>query len=207
MRTESSSREARRETLASRARRAQIIQTAGEVVAELGYANASVARIAERVGVSKGVITYHFDSKDEILRLVAKQLFERCRAYLEEHVDRASGATGELRSLVGAELDFFGSHRTQFIAMGEVMANHRDPDFSHAFEAVAAEEVEQLADLLDQGQRSGEFRAFDPDRVARIIYQCKNGVLDAWAHDPQIDLRAHAESLQDFIDHAIGFSA
>lgn len=206
MRTDNSSDEVRQQTLATRARRAQIIQTAGEVVAEVGYANASVSRIAERAGISKGVITYHFESKDEILRLVAKQLFERCREYLEARVDRASGAAVELRSLIGAELEFFASHRTEFIAMGEVMANHRDPDFSRAFEAVAAEEIRELSELLDQGQRAGEFRAFDADHVAGIIYQCKNGVLDAWAHGPHMNLRAHAESLQDFVGHAVGSS-
>lgn len=203
MRTDKNLREVGNETLAARARRAQIIQAAGEVVAEFGYANASVARIAERAQISKGVITYHFESKDEILRLVAKQLFEQCHEHLEARVDRTSGAAVQLRTLIGAELEFFASHRTEFIAMGDIMANHRDPDFSHAFESVASEEIKELSALLDQGQRSGEFRGFDTDHVAGIIYQCKNGVLDTWAHDPNINLRAQAESLEDFIDHAI----
>lgn len=204
MRTDGSSGEVVHETLAARARRAQIIGAAGEVVAERGYANASMARIAERAEISKGVITYHFGSKDEILRLVAKQLFDSCREHVETRVDRASGAAAELRSWMAAELEFFASHRTEFIAMGEIMANHRDADFSHAFEAVAAQEIRELADLLERGQRAGEFRAFEHAHIAGIIYQCKNGVLDAWAHNPRMNLRAHAESLQDFIDHAVG---
>ncbi|MFD6455458.1 TetR family transcriptional regulator, partial [Nocardia sp. NPDC060220] len=36
------------------ARRRQIIAATVEVVSELGYANASLARIAERAGISKG---------------------------------------------------------------------------------------------------------------------------------------------------------
>lgn len=203
MRTDTDAREIKPETLAARARREQIIHAAGEVVAELGYANASVARIAERAGISKGVITYHFETKDEILRLVAKQLFERCREHLEAREDRESGAATHLRTLIVAELEFFASHRTEFIAMGEIMANHRDPDFSRAFETVAAEEIRELSAILDKGQRAGEFRAFDTDRVAEIIYHCKNGVLDAWAHNSQTNLSTRTESLQDFIDHAV----
>jgi TetR/AcrR family transcriptional regulator, fatty acid metabolism regulator protein len=39
----------------SNARRAQIVEAAIETVAEVGYANASLARIAVRPGISKGV--------------------------------------------------------------------------------------------------------------------------------------------------------
>ncbi|MEV7908062.1 TetR family transcriptional regulator, partial [Streptomyces anulatus] len=42
-----------------RARRAQIIASAIEVIAEHGFANASLARIAKHAGISKGVISYH----------------------------------------------------------------------------------------------------------------------------------------------------
>ena len=38
-----------------------------EVLAELGYAQTSFARIAERAGISKSVISYHFAGKDELL--------------------------------------------------------------------------------------------------------------------------------------------
>ena len=42
------------------ARRAQIISSAIEVIAELGFARASLAQIARHAGISKGVISYHF---------------------------------------------------------------------------------------------------------------------------------------------------
>lgn len=202
MRTDETLYEEGQGSLAARARRAQIIQAAAEVVAELGYAHASVARIAERAGISKGVITYHFDNKDQILRLVAQRLFDRCRQHIKTRIGRASSAAEQIRDWIRAELEFFAAHRTEFIAMIEVMDNHREPDFSHAFEAEVAAEISQLASLLAQGQRSGEFRNFDTDHVAGIIYHGKNGVLDSWAHHPDLELSAHVDSLLDFIDHA-----
>ncbi len=50
------------------ARRAQIVAAAIDTIAELGYGQASMARIAERVGITKGVIAYHFDGKEELIR-------------------------------------------------------------------------------------------------------------------------------------------
>src|ERR1051326_6821589 len=68
-------------TFTEAARRTQIIECAIETLATLGYAQASLAQIAKRAGISKGVIVYYFSSKEE--------LFEQVRS--EEH-------TSELQS-------------------------------------------------------------------------------------------------------------
>ncbi|MFT0846139.1 TetR/AcrR family transcriptional regulator [Actinomycetaceae bacterium L2_0104] len=203
MRTDSNAGEKALRSPAARARRDQIIQSAAEVVAEVGYANASTARIAARAGISKGVITYHFESKDEIMRQVALRLFERCAAQVETRVSTAATPTDQVRAWVGAELEFFAAHRVEYLAMNEVMANHRDTDFSRTFEDEVVAETRHLAEFLAQGQQCGEFRAFDTESVAYIILRCKDGVLDFWAHNPDQPLSAHAETLLDFIDHAI----
>ena len=50
-------------TFTEAARRTQIIECAIETLATLGYAQASLAHIAKRAGISKGVIVYYFSSK------------------------------------------------------------------------------------------------------------------------------------------------
>ncbi|MBV9802070.1 MAG: TetR family transcriptional regulator, partial [Solirubrobacterales bacterium] len=54
-------------TFIEQARRAQIVGVAIDTIAELGYAQASLARIAERAGISKGVIAYHFAGKEDLI--------------------------------------------------------------------------------------------------------------------------------------------
>ena len=49
------------------ARRAQIAQCAAEAIAEVGYADASMAEIARRAGVAKSVVSYHFSDKAELM--------------------------------------------------------------------------------------------------------------------------------------------
>lgn len=186
-----------------RARRAQIVDAAARVVARDGYASASLARIAEDAGISKGVVTYHFTGKDEILRMVATRCFERAWQHMEGRIDEQRSAATRVRAWVGAELEFFGAHRTEFLAMSEVVVNHRAPDGSHAFADELDEEVDALAEILAHGQRDGEFRDFDARSVANIILRCLDGVLGSWALDPSVDLRAQSAALLDFIDHAI----
>lgn len=190
-------------SLAAQARRDQITRVAAEVVAEVGYANASTARIAERAGISKGVITYHFESKDEILRSVALNLFDRCSEEIETSIAAATTASEQVHGWIRAELKFFAAHRVEYIAMTDIMANHRDPGFLCAFDDEVAAETHRLAKILRQGQQQSEFRPFDAEAVAHIILRCRDSVLDSWAQDVRAHLNTQIDTLLDFIDHAV----
>lgn len=192
-----------RGTVGGRARSDQIERAAAEVLAEVGYAAASVARIAQHVGVSKGVITYHFTSKDEILRRVALRLFQECTVHIAARTSGAETPADRLRAEISAELDFFSSRRIEFRAMAEVMANHRDASFVRAFNDVSTAETEALADLLVQGQKLGQFRAFDVNEVAHLICAVKNGALDRWSADETLDLASASATILDFVESAV----
>ncbi len=192
-----------RRSFIEQARRAQIIEAATQVVAEVGYASASLARIAEQADISKSVITYHFSGKDEILRLVVAQFFERAWEYMQARIEKQNTARGQVHAWIGSQLEFFEAHRAEFLAMSEIVTNHRAPDGSHAFADDLAEEVDGLAEILAHGQHSGELRAFDARSVANIILRCADGVLGSWAVDADADLPGQAVTLLDFIDHAI----
>ncbi|MGP4052882.1 ScbR family autoregulator-binding transcription factor [Streptomyces sp. 2A115] len=54
--------------------RAAVVLAASEVFTELGFAGASVAKIADRAGVTLGAVYFHFKSKDELAReIVSRQ--------------------------------------------------------------------------------------------------------------------------------------
>ncbi|WP_106402007.1 TetR/AcrR family transcriptional regulator [Actinocorallia populi] len=192
-----------RRSFIEQARRAQIIEAATQVVAEAGYAHASLARIAEQADISKSVITYHFSGKDEILRLMVTRFFEQGWEYMRVRIDKEGTARGRVRAWIGSQMEFFGEHRAEFLAMSEIVTNHRAPDGSHAFADGMAEEVDGLAEILARGQREGELREFDARGVANIILRCADGVLGSWAVDGGVDLPGQTAALLDFIDHAI----
>lgn len=185
------------------ARRAQVIEAATETVAALGYANASLAQIAKYAGISKSVISYHFDGKDELLEQVVTQFLEETWAYMEPRVDAAESAPRRIRAWVESQLTYFAHHRSGFLAMVDVVANYRREDGTRPFEGMEKEEVDQLARILADGQRAGELRDFDPRTYAVIISQSMDGALVRWAYDDAVDLAAHIPALVDFIDRAI----
>ncbi|MGO1544519.1 MAG: TetR/AcrR family transcriptional regulator [Gulosibacter sp.] len=203
MSTKSDAVSSKPRTFIEEARRSQIVTAAAEVVAELGYARTSIAKIADRVGVSKGVVTYYFGTKDELLRLVVTRFFDRGWAHMEPRVLAAPSPTQQIKEWIAAEWEFFEQHRTEFLAMSEIVTNHRSLDGSLAYAHEFDEELSAMIELLEAGQQLGEIRALNAPSVAGIILKSASSILETWAFDPTIDLDAELVVLLDFIDHAI----
>src|SRR5579862_6293988 len=98
-------------SFAETARRAQIIDCAIAAIAEMGFAQASVDQIARLAAVSKGVITYHFPKKQEIVDAVIEKVVAAARAYIEPRVVAETSATGRLRAYIESHLEFMGANR------------------------------------------------------------------------------------------------
>ncbi|MEV5144729.1 ScbR family autoregulator-binding transcription factor [Streptomyces sp. NPDC052727] len=71
--------------------RAQILEAASEIFAARGYRGASVKDIAERVGMTKGAVYFHFPSKESLAIAVVEEHYTRWPATMEEI--RAQGFT------------------------------------------------------------------------------------------------------------------
>jgi AcrR family transcriptional regulator len=62
--------------------RARIQQVALELFAEQGYERTSLREIAERLGVTKAALYYHFKSKEDIVRSFTEDYFARIDAVI-----------------------------------------------------------------------------------------------------------------------------
>jgi len=91
-------------TFTETARRAQIMAAAIDTIAEVGYGQASLARIAEKATTSKGVICYHFDGKEELVREVVAELVARGAAYMRPRIEAESTGAGDAPGLRRVQL-------------------------------------------------------------------------------------------------------
>ena len=183
-------------SFAETARRAQIVDCAIDAIAELGYARASVDQIARRAGVSKGVITYHFSSKDEIVYAIVAKVFALGRAHMEPRIRAETSAAGRLRAYIESDLDFIDTHRKPLIAMVEIAVGARTADGSLVVGPESlAQRVAMLEGLLRAGQKAGEFRRFNTRVMALTIIQAIDGVPPLLAREPNLDVKLHAKEL------------
>lgn len=186
-------------TFTETARRAQIVAAAIDTIAELGYGQASLARIAETAGTSKGVIIYHFGGKDELIRELVAGLVARGVAYMEPQVDAEPTGAGKLRAYIESNLAFMGENRNHMVAIVEIALNARAADGSRLYDvSVQDAGVAALEQLLAYFQGTGEFRVgFDPHVMAMAIRAAINAVPAQLARDPALDVAHHAREIAD----------
>ena len=178
------------------ARRAQIVDCAIDAIAEMGFANASVDQIAKRAGVSKGVITYHFPNKEEIVNAIIETVVAAGRAYMVPRIMAETSAAGRLRAYIESNLEFMDAHRKLLIALVQIAMSARRADGSLVIGPEShAQRAATLEELLRAGQRSGEFRQFDTRVMALTIIQAIDAVPPLLAREPNLDLKMHAQEL------------
>ena len=176
-----------RRTFIEDARRRQIVQAAIEVIAEEGYASASLERIAQRVGISRGLISYHFSGREDLIHAVMATVFTEGAAYMRARVEGAETAAGTLETVLRSNLEFMRDHRAEMIAVTEIASAGGRGELRSAREGIA-QGIAALEAILRAGQASGAFRAFDPHVMAVAIRNVIDGVPRRMAVEPDIDI-------------------
>lgn len=185
------------------ARRAQIVECAIEGLAEEGYRHTTLARIAERAGVSKSVIVYHFGGKDEVLERVAAEVFQTATEVVAPAVAAEPTAAGKLRAYLQSRIGFLATHRQHMLALFEIRMNLRTEDGRLRLgEADAVETVDAIEQILRAGRRAGEFGSFDPAVMAMAIRQAVDGVLLQLRVRPDLDLDTYSRELVALFERA-----
>lgn len=193
--------ETRSLTFTERARRSQIVDAAIDVLAEAGYAAASLAAIAERIGVSKGVISYHFAGKDEVLREIMSAVLTEAGDYMRPQVEAASPGTGVLCAYVRSNLDYIDANRKKILAIIEIV-NGTPPggDTPPPYGPGHRRAVEALTQLLVEGQRVGDLGTFSPSYVAVALRASIDAVSELLRTDPSMDVQAYATELMGLFE-------
>ncbi|MFY9672291.1 MAG: TetR/AcrR family transcriptional regulator [Trebonia sp.] len=191
-------------TFIETARRAQIMAAAVDTIAELGFGQASLARIAERAGTSKGVILYHFSGKDDLIRELVAELSAKGRAYMGPRLEAEPTGAGMLRAYIESNLAFVRENRNHVLATVEIALNGRSADGSPLYDMSIRESgTAALRELLVHFQDAGEFRAdFDPAVMAMTIRATLDAVPARLARDPDLDLGHYGRELADLFDIA-----
>ncbi|MDJ1138123.1 TetR/AcrR family transcriptional regulator [Streptomyces iconiensis] len=150
---------AQKKTATGTDRRAELLATAAEVFAELGYNATTVRKIADRAGMLAGSLYYHFDSKesmaDDILSAFLTDLWEGYQRI--EEAELSPRATFE--GLVTESFRQMERHRPAVVIyQKEARRLSAEPRF--AYLAASQQRFQKLwTRTLERGVEDGSFRA------------------------------------------------
>jgi AcrR family transcriptional regulator len=179
------------------ARRGQIVEAAIDTLAELGYAKASFARIAQRARISPGLISYHFRNKQELMEQVVAEVNADMERAIEERAEGAEGHVAVLRAVIEGFVHYCAERPARLVAVGQI---------EHA-EGWGAQEREQsigdFEQLLRSGQDDGEFRTFSSRLMAATILAALEAVPTELHARPDTDVRTYADELATAFELAV----
>jgi AcrR family transcriptional regulator len=190
------------------ARRAQILATAIEAIADEGYLHASVVRIARRAGISRGVITYRYPGKDDLVLEVVAEIYAAAARIMLPAIDAETTSAGRLAAYIRSNGVFIDTHRRHAVALLDIWTSFRTDDGKRLDQVLAAHPVPpdtarlDPATILIEGRRSGEFADLDPLVAAVAIRQAIDGAVLLLSRDPAYDVIGYTENLVHLFDRA-----
>jgi AcrR family transcriptional regulator len=153
-------------------RRARLLDAAFTVFGRNGLANARLEDIAHLAGVAKGTIYLYFDSKEALfVALVHDALVASTssRPAGAAHLPTES-ASARLTTVLREWWAGLRAERYGIIARLMLGELHRFPQLVEAYDLkVIAPRRAAVADIIDHGISTGEFRPLEPQTAARMI--------------------------------------
>lgn len=92
--------------------REKILGAADALFGELGFDGTTTRDIAERSGVNKALIHYHFGTKDDLLEALLEGYYAELGEALRAALGRRAGLQAQVEALLEAYADFLAEHRS-----------------------------------------------------------------------------------------------
>ncbi|MBM3584269.1 MAG: TetR family transcriptional regulator [Alphaproteobacteria bacterium] len=174
--------------------RARLIRSTIDVIAEKGFAGTTLADVAHRTGMSRGIVNFHFASKEQLLAATLAYMADEYQQVFER-VMRRAGRAPAARLAALLKVDFHPTLCTgrKIMAWRAFWAESRArPAFRRQRDTLDARyfrEAEALcARLIDHGDYTG----LDAAIVARGLNAMIDGLLDEIMMHPEAVSRAAA---------------
>jgi TetR/AcrR family transcriptional regulator, fatty acid metabolism regulator protein len=157
-----------------------ILDAAVRVFARQGFHTCRVSDIADEAGVAYGLVYHYFQSKDEVLDTL---FLERWNVMLEaiQETDAQDIAAREKLHHIASFIVESYRHDPDLMKVIIVEVTRAANSFGQVHLEKISEAYRQIAGIVEQAQRSGEFReGISPEFAAMAFYGAIEQVLTGW---------------------------
>lgn len=178
----------------------QIIDAAVVVIAENGYHQAQVSKIAKQAGVADGTIYLYFKNKEDILISLFQDKMGYFVEKIEEKIAGKEKAAEKLLMMVESHFRMLSEDRHLAIVT-QLELRQSNKDLRHKINEVLKGYLTLVERILADGRESGEFPADLDIRLARqMIFGTMDETVTTWVMNEQkYDLTALAEPVHKLL--------
>jgi AcrR family transcriptional regulator len=189
-----------------------LLVAAAEVVAERGVQGASLATIGGRAGVSRGLATHHFGSKDVLVAQLAERAQNKIGLAIFEAQRQLAEAVGDLPVLdeilvgVDAYLELFEhpepDERALLVMWGSTFPSDASVD---GMADAERRSYEGLSQRIASGQEDGSVRTdVDPMASAVLLHGLMRGVAGLFlSHSDPADMHSVRRTCHELVSSAL----
>ncbi len=165
-----------------------IIQAALELFVRKGYHGTSINEITQKVGLTKGALYTHFNSKGELLIRIIEEFN---KSYIDQMIATVSEYEGDAVGKLNCAISFSSRFALEnfdlcvFLTFLTTELN-ADVDFQPFLKQIYRKYQHFISELIRHGRLQGLFKkGIDPDLAALTFMAIHDGVLHQWAlnHD------------------------
>ncbi|CAD6541497.1 hypothetical protein LMG27952_03781 [Paraburkholderia hiiakae] len=183
----------------------EILQAGREVFSEKGYARATTAEIAQRLGVSEATVFSYFRGKRELCARVIGDWYDESIAAIEGGLPRDGTVRQQFAFIVRMHLQLMLESGTGICELVLSEGRTRHHDLSEALTEMQRRYTAPLMRVLARGQESGQIRNDLSLRLLRsLVFGPMEHVLwDATLANRRTDIDATADRLVDALWSAL----
>ncbi|MCP9300156.1 fatty acid metabolism transcriptional regulator FadR [Bacillus halotolerans] len=178
----------------------QIIDAAVEVIAENGYHQSQVSKIAKQAGVADGTIYLYFKNKEDILISLFKEKMGQFIERMEEDIKEKATAKEKLALVISKHFSLLaGDHNLAIVTQLELRQSNLE--LRQKINEILKGYLNILDGILTEGIQSGELKEGLDVRLARqMIFGTIDETVTTWVmNDQKYDLAALSDSVLELL--------
>ncbi|MED1821068.1 TetR family transcriptional regulator [Bacillus subtilis] len=178
----------------------QIIDAAVEVIAENGYHQSQVSKIAKQAGVADGTIYLYFKNKEDILISLFKEKMGQFIERMEEDIKEKATAKEKLALVISKHFSLLaGDHNLAIVTQLELRQSNLE--LRQKINEILKGYLNILDGILTEGIQSGEIKEGLDVRLARqMIFGTIDETVTTWVmNDQKYDLAALSDSVLELL--------
>ncbi|SOD73635.1 TetR family transcriptional regulator [Jatrophihabitans sp. GAS493] len=183
--------------VAGDARRAEIVQAALRLFAERGYKGASLAQIAQSVGITQQAVLYHFQTKEQLLVAALEDRDRQDRAWWAETSEAAHGSLDFLQ--LCQRLVAHNTQRAGYVRMFTVLSGDSVTE-GHPAHAFFRARYDRLRELFAPALAAVYSRTGQSGPSVAVVLAVLDGLQLQWLLDPEtFDMAAEFDTFANWI--------
>lgn len=172
----------RRQRKTAEARKAEIVETAIRLAAEVGPDRLTTQQLAAEIGITQPAIFRHFPSKGDIWQAVGERISTFLSAGAETAPDLADPPEARLVQLVRRHLTFIRTNPAIPAILFSRELHAENDTLRRLFERVMQNRQQVFRAVIEQGIAAGRFRAdLDTDAASALFVTLVQGQAMRWS--------------------------